>query len=762
MAGTDFSHLTDDELINGIKALNIPDYIRSKAYGIDVRETIAQMTEMLMQLALNQGMNPQEAQDFMARFNNKINKGEVTMSDLTQEVKTAMTGGSVAVVGVDAVGTENIKDGAVTIGKLAETTFEILSKPRNYSVSAKKTIFAKSKNLFDGNYIRNMVLTGDTDSFRLGARYGGIVVIQEVDRFNTYTIHKSKDTDRFRIGISEVYPEVDVPIQHISAWDNNQTQTVSMENNRFIVVFLSSTSENKVPSQFQIEEGEEFTGYVSPSKVKIDFEKKSIEAESIKTEDIIISPNQTTFAEAGKNKFDGVFRDNMVLSGEASRGFILAQREGGKVVIQRIEPYKTYTVYKSADTDRFSVGLSVDYPKVEGEITYVSDSHNSQTSTFSTNEENYVVIYVSSVSENKEPSELQIEEGNKFTEYVKPGTVKIELDPSSYGNNSGESKQLDTGYFVVNRPKGNYTNTSDYEPFNRTSGINVLNELYAEWDNLSQDNGILGYEPTGLPINYYHIKPHDPQGNLRNKSYPKIIYVGGIHGHERFCNYEDLRFFKDLVNNWKTNENLQLLRNNVHFIVIPVLNPWGFANLSRINSNGVDLNRNFEHGWVQTKPGQTYSGANPLSEIESQLIDQLLEEHNDAIFALDHHNYETLTKSGHVSWMGTRSDVLDDLLYSVAAFMDGDIKKKIPSLLVENPENDTKNLFKTQSSIGGGLATNFAMKHGINGMILETIGGWGNDYTASYEELQSILADLIGNLLDAVVSNNQWLNNGKK
>ena len=119
LAGTDFSHLTTDELIKGIKALDLPDYIRSKAYGIDVRETLAQMTEMLMQLALNQGMSPQEAQDFLARFNNKINKGEVTMSDLTQEVKTAMTGGSVAVVGVDAVGTENIKDGAVTIEKLA-------------------------------------------------------------------------------------------------------------------------------------------------------------------------------------------------------------------------------------------------------------------------------------------------------------------------------------------------------------------------------------------------------------------------------------------------------------------------------------------------------------------------------------------------------------------------------------------------------------------------------------------------------------------
>ena len=119
MAGTDFSHLTTDELIKGIKALNLPEYIRSKAYGVDVRETLAQMTEMLMQLALNQGMTPQDAQDWVSQLNNKIIKGQVTMSDLTQEVKEALTGGAVAVVGVDAVGTENIKDKAVDLSKIS-------------------------------------------------------------------------------------------------------------------------------------------------------------------------------------------------------------------------------------------------------------------------------------------------------------------------------------------------------------------------------------------------------------------------------------------------------------------------------------------------------------------------------------------------------------------------------------------------------------------------------------------------------------------
>ena len=126
MAGTDFSHLTDDELIKGIKALNIPNYIRSKSYGIDVRETLAQMTEMLMQLAYNQGMSPQQAKEWVSQLNNKITKGQVTMSDLSQEIKEALTGGAVAVVGVNSVGTENIKDNSVTIQKLSFTIEDLL------------------------------------------------------------------------------------------------------------------------------------------------------------------------------------------------------------------------------------------------------------------------------------------------------------------------------------------------------------------------------------------------------------------------------------------------------------------------------------------------------------------------------------------------------------------------------------------------------------------------------------------------------------
>ena len=57
----------------------------------------------------------------VSMIRDRISKGQVTMADLTQEVKEALTGGAVAVVGDDSVITSNITDKAVTYEK---TNFE--------------------------------------------------------------------------------------------------------------------------------------------------------------------------------------------------------------------------------------------------------------------------------------------------------------------------------------------------------------------------------------------------------------------------------------------------------------------------------------------------------------------------------------------------------------------------------------------------------------------------------------------------------------
>ena len=88
LAGTDFSHLTNDELIKGIKALDLPDYIRSKAYGIDVRETLAQMTEMTIQLGVNLGLSPEDALLWARKL-----QETVSQSDFDSWVATLLDGG---------------------------------------------------------------------------------------------------------------------------------------------------------------------------------------------------------------------------------------------------------------------------------------------------------------------------------------------------------------------------------------------------------------------------------------------------------------------------------------------------------------------------------------------------------------------------------------------------------------------------------------------------------------------------------------------
>ena len=113
-------------------------FIREKGYGADTREAIAQALERVyhdatnadnanmevsmarkhfIDLASRLDAGEQVALNALNEANRKIDdaSGTVTMDNLTQEVKTAMTGGSVAVVGEGAVGMVNLNAELSTI-----------------------------------------------------------------------------------------------------------------------------------------------------------------------------------------------------------------------------------------------------------------------------------------------------------------------------------------------------------------------------------------------------------------------------------------------------------------------------------------------------------------------------------------------------------------------------------------------------------------------------------------------------------------------
>jgi murein peptide amidase A len=87
-----------------------------------------------------------------------------------------------------------------------------------------------------------------------------------------------------------------------------------------------------------------------------------------------------------------------------------------------------------------------------------------------------------------------------------------------------------------------------------------------------------------------------------------ILFIGGVHGDEP----EGVRLAQDLLNHLQTHDITR------PWALIPCLNPDGFAKNSRVNANGVDLNRNYpSSNWAAGFEKPEYNpGTHAASEVE--------------------------------------------------------------------------------------------------------------------------------------------------
>jgi Zinc carboxypeptidase len=127
----------------------------------------------------------------------------------------------------------------------------------------------------------------------------------------------------------------------------------------------------------------------------------------------------------------------------------------------------------------------------------------------------------------------------------------------------------------------------------------------------------LGLSHSGRAINCHHFLPQVTTGTTAKSSGAKkkvLLVLGGTHGNECATVV--------LLERWVEHLLQTQWLHDLHLMVLPCLNPDGYAANTRTNGRGVDLNRNFPAGW--SADSEEPPGPYPLSEKESVILHDLV------------------------------------------------------------------------------------------------------------------------------------------
>lgn len=94
---------------------------------------------------------------------------------------------------------------------------------------------------------------------------------------------------------------------------------------------------------------------------------------------------------------------------------------------------------------------------------------------------------------------------------------------------------------------------------------------------------------------------------IKNNDFNGVLVIGVMHGDEPQGEFLITEYLKQ--------------NHNTKLAFIPTLNPDGKALNTRVNANGVDINRNFPtENWIKSERNEFFGGEYPASEIETQFL----------------------------------------------------------------------------------------------------------------------------------------------
>lgn len=182
----------------------------------------------------------------------------------------------------------------------------------------------------------------------------------------------------------------------------------------------------------------------------------------------------------------------------------------------------------------------------------------------------------------------------------------------------------------------------------------------------------------------------------------KVYIVSGTHP-EMMAIWDLYNTMRLICEQWKNDENLEALRWQCEFYIIPLSGSYCVANASRTNYNGVDLNRNAPStDWVQTAIGtNTYSGEAAASEYETKVFVHYMEQIQPQVF-IDHHNTYAASDLGVLTYITSRKKSCVDVAASHISTMTRRWKKRFSNVL---PDNNVIFGYATATKVTGARAS---------------------------------------------------------
>ncbi len=165
--------------------------------------------------------------------------------------------------------------------------------------------------------------------------------------------------------------------------------------------------------------------------------------------------------------------------------------------------------------------------------------------------------------------------------------------------------------------------------------------------------------------------------SIGDLSKPMIPIDGVMHGaHEWRCMHW-VKEFMEIIADPPDDENkpiIEKMKSRFCFFAVPCLNTYGYLNNSYVNANGVNLNRNWAHGWdnypMYEPFHDQYKGESPMSEPESQIIKKLIDDYKVIAYINTHtwgNNLGAIleTSSSVKEYWTMHEDIRDSLAFTL-------------------------------------------------------------------------------------------------